>query len=365
MRLAPTPRALLTRAALLSLAAAMNGLARLVLRQRTPCSGRYVSSNLAGGAVLRRCYDGPQAAKCFFFKQPGFPSPDANGGDFLQAGLLEADDPASLEYVAALTRHGVQYETLVCDSSFGHSATMTIDPASKRSTKWHTECWGLQDARLSCVLVNGSTIPTDAVAGLIHDYRHASVPGRKSNEAICCSPYDEVISAVGWTHDASIYDDGIGAARPAMQANRKYARQTPTYESINVRGLFYTGSLSHARDWKKAAGGFIHGFRYGAKFLARVLTTRYGRSPAEPASSSPGGSGVGVGHHIATLHSLYPSAHLAPDAWPLLLTSTTLRNREQVAKLTKQFLLRINEASAPYQASQRFGSVGERASKRA
>jgi hypothetical protein len=255
-----------------------------------------VSSNLAGGAVLRRCYDGAQAAKCFFFKQPGFP--DASSGDFLQAGLLEADDPSSLEYVAALTQHGVQFETRACDGSFGHSATVTIDPASKRSTKWHTECWGLQDARLSFVLVNGSTIPTDSVAGLIHDYRHASVPGRKSNEAICCSPYDEVISAVGWTHDASIYN-GTGAARPAMQANRKYARQTPAHESINVRGLFFTGSLSHARDWKKAAGGFIHGFRYAARFLARVLTVRYGRSSVEPASSSPGGSGSSVGHHLA------------------------------------------------------------------
>ena len=39
------------------------------------------------------------------------------------------------------------------------------------------------------------------------------------------------------------------------------------YESTNVPGLYFAGTLSHGLDWKRAAGGFIHGFRYTAQAL--------------------------------------------------------------------------------------------------
>ena len=41
-----------------------------------------------------------------------------------------------------------------------------------------------------------------------------------------------------------------------------------------IAGLYFAGTVAHGRDWRKAAGGFIHGFRYTAKALARILNTK-------------------------------------------------------------------------------------------
>ena len=369
----------------------------------------YVSSNLAGGAVLRPCYTGERAAKCFFFRQPGFPNGHTRDQDFLQAGLLHSTDPKGSAFIAMLRHNGVHFDTRPCDGSFESSATVTIDPVNKQSTKWHTECWGLQRSDLSFVVVNASTIPDDDIAGQIHDYRHATVPGWKSNEAICCSAYDVVVSSVGWTHDTTVYDhalptmpttttataaadtqvlgghDGgdddaaeddddeiVDPVAPAMLAGRKYPRQSSEHESLNVPGMFFAGSLSHGRDWKKGAGGFVHGFRYTAKFLARVLALRFGRSNGSDSDHNGNGDGngdvveidaesSGAAHRTRTgglltraieqLHALFPSRHWAPSSkWPLQVKATAGNVGEVTSEITRYFLARINEASAPYQA---------------
>ena len=98
--------------------------------------------------------------------------------------------------------------------------------------------------------------------------------------------YDKVIRALGWKHDLSVYEHGGSKAdaktpqgdaesgrgdaagaqgtekgsnvqvRPILQPNGKYAVMTPGYESVNVPGLYIAGTLSHGRDFRRAAGGF-------------------------------------------------------------------------------------------------------------
>lgn len=46
---------------------------------------------------------------------------------------------------------------------------------------------------------------------------------------------------------------------------------TGEYESANVQDLYFAGALVHGKDYKRAAGGFVHGFRYAARALARIL----------------------------------------------------------------------------------------------
>jgi hypothetical protein len=84
--------------------------------------------------------------------------------------------------------------------------------------------------------------------------------------------YDKLIRCLGWKHDQGIYTD---ETRPWMQHNGKYPTMTSEYESRNVEGLFFAGQLSHGKDFRRAAGGFIHGFRYTARALFRVLEQRY------------------------------------------------------------------------------------------
>jgi hypothetical protein len=60
-----------------------------------------------------------------------------------------------------------------------------------------------------------------------------------------------------------------------MQGNKKYAVMTDEYESINVPGMYFAGQLAHGKDFRRSAGGFIHGFRYVAKVRAERARKRW------------------------------------------------------------------------------------------
>jgi hypothetical protein len=88
--------------------------------------------------------------------------------------------------------------------------------------------------------------------------------------------YDNVIIALGWHQDLSMYADDI---KPIMMPNQKYAVMDHEYQSINVPGLYFAGALAHGKDFKRSAGGFIHGFRYTAKALYRIFEAKYQSQP--------------------------------------------------------------------------------------
>ena len=45
----------------------------------------------------------------------------------------------------------------------------------------------------------------------------------------------------------------------------KYPGIKHNYESQTVPGLYFAGTVTHSLDYRKSAGGFIHGFRYSGK----------------------------------------------------------------------------------------------------
>merc|ERR1711998_811245 len=53
---------------------------------------------------------------------------------------------------------------------------------------------------------------------------------------------------------------------------------TATYESVNQPDMFFSGTLTHGRDFRKSSGGFIHGFRYNSRVLDRWLQVRYDKA---------------------------------------------------------------------------------------
>ncbi|MEE6511952.1 hypothetical protein FKM82_018845 [Ascaphus truei] len=65
--------------------------------------------------------------------------------------------------------------------------------------------------------------------------------------------------------------------KPASGQKRKYPLLTPSYEAKHTPGLFVVGAASHAIDFRKSAGGFIHGFRYTARCVHRLTEQRYHR----------------------------------------------------------------------------------------
>ncbi|NUT90515.1 MAG: NAD(P)-binding domain-containing protein [Saccharothrix sp.] len=84
--------------------------------------------------------------------------------------------------------------------------------------------------------------------------------------------YDRVVLATGFRFDASIF---APECRPELTINDRFPAQTAAWESVNVPDLFFAGTITQARDFKKSTSGFIHGFRYGVRALHRVLEHRY------------------------------------------------------------------------------------------
>ncbi|KAK7111989.1 FAD-dependent oxidoreductase domain-containing protein 2-like [Littorina saxatilis] len=126
-------------------------------------------------------------------------------------------------------------------------------------------------------------------------------------------PYDKVIRCLGFKFDLSIFGNASDIKTGKGRA-KKYVAIDHNYESKTMPGVFVAGTASHSLDWRKSAGGFIHGFRYTAHALATLMEWRY--------------EGV---------------------AWP----SKTL----PVTQLSTHLLKRLNEASGIYQMFQVLGDV--------
>ncbi|MEO3751388.1 NAD(P)-binding domain-containing protein [Streptomyces sp. B6B3] len=84
--------------------------------------------------------------------------------------------------------------------------------------------------------------------------------------------YDRVILATGFRFDASIFAD---ECRPRLTINDRFPDLTAAWESANVPDLFFAGTITQSRDFKKSTSGFIHGFRYNVRALHRILEHRY------------------------------------------------------------------------------------------
>jgi thioredoxin reductase len=100
--------------------------------------------------------------------------------------------------------------------------------------------------------------------------------------------YDPVIVCAGFRFDDSIFAEGC---RPELVINYRFPAQTPEWESINVPGLYFAGTLMQANDYKKHTSGFIHGFRYNVRALFRMLEKKHHRRdwPAREIESTPEG----------------------------------------------------------------------------
>lgn len=100
--------------------------------------------------------------------------------------------------------------------------------------------------------------------------------------------YDRVICCTGFRFDSSIFDP---SCRPELAFDERFPAQTSEWESTSVPGLFFAGTLMQARDYKKAASSFIHGFRYNVRALHRLLERRHhGRElPSRPVPATPEG----------------------------------------------------------------------------
>jgi thioredoxin reductase len=79
---------------------------------------------------------------------------------------------------------------------------------------------------------------------------------------------DRVLGCTGFRMDSSIFAE---SSRPATVRDGKYPELTCSFESINVKGLYFAGTLMHGTDFARANSGFIHGFRHNISALSHIL----------------------------------------------------------------------------------------------
>jgi thioredoxin reductase len=98
----------------------------------------------------------------------------------------------------------------------------------------------------------------------------------RANEVVKELRYDRVIGCTGFRLDTSIF---AADAMPELVHNDRFPSLTPAYESVNVPGLYFAGTLTQSLDFKRSTNGFIHGFRYGVRALYRILEERHHGRP--------------------------------------------------------------------------------------
>lgn len=122
--------------------------------------------------------------------------------------------------------------------------------------------------KLQNVMLDAKVLKIEKKDGCLHvtfHYTHA-------DEEVESMEFDRVILCTGFRFDASVFDD---SCRPELAINDRFPAQTSSFESTNIRDLFFIGTLMQERDFKKKQSGFIHGFRHNIQSLSHVLEERY------------------------------------------------------------------------------------------
>ncbi|MEU0558449.1 NAD(P)-binding domain-containing protein [Dactylosporangium sp. NPDC006015] len=100
--------------------------------------------------------------------------------------------------------------------------------------------------------------------------------------------YHTVLRCTGFQMDTGIFDE---TTSPQMIRDGRMPGLRPDWQSSNVNGLYFAGTIAQARDVKHASSPFIDGFRYNLRTFTRILRERYEgvpllrtATPADPGS---------------------------------------------------------------------------------
>lgn len=92
--------------------------------------------------------------------------------------------------------------------------------------------------------------------------------------------YDVVIRCTGFEFDADMFDP---TCKPDLVVEGRLPGMTGSWESTEVKGLFFAGVLMQSIDYKRSQSAFIHGFRYNVRTLFHILEQDFGvELPSDP-----------------------------------------------------------------------------------
>lgn len=88
--------------------------------------------------------------------------------------------------------------------------------------------------------------------------------------------YDVVLRCTGFTMSSTMFD---ASCQPDHALNGNIPAIGPDWQSLNIDGLYFAGTLMQGRDAKHASSAFIDGFRYNLRTLTDLLLERYEKTP--------------------------------------------------------------------------------------
>ncbi len=88
--------------------------------------------------------------------------------------------------------------------------------------------------------------------------------------------YDHVLVCTGFKFDTSIFDD---SCKPEVTINNRFPAMTSEWESLNVKDLYFAGTIMQCRDFKKTMSGFVHGFRHNIPCLSQIFDQKHDDIP--------------------------------------------------------------------------------------
>ncbi|XP_076820048.1 FAD-dependent oxidoreductase domain-containing protein 2-like [Clavelina lepadiformis] len=101
------------------------------------------------------------------------------------------------------------------------------------------------------------------------------IPGGKNLEDLdndaTREGYDRIIRCLGFNFDDSIFHPNFTISRAGKGRRKKYPKISHFYGSTDYPNLYFAGTNTHSLDLRKSAGAFIHGYRYTARTLHRIL----------------------------------------------------------------------------------------------
>ena len=81
-----------------------------------------------------------------------------------------------------------------------------------------------------------------------------------------------VLRCTGFRMDTSVFGSGC---LPATVRDGRLPELSSSWESVDVPGLYFAGTLMQSRDYQRHFSAFIHGFRYNIEALVQILLERY------------------------------------------------------------------------------------------
>lgn len=250
---------------------------KLQLRVKSNCRVTRVSRDEHGFSVTDALGDTYRARRVIVATGVSVPNiPDLPGIELADHYAKVSVDPAEFtdQRVLIIGQGNAALET--ADNLLASAAVIHVAAPSPLRLAWQSHFVGhvravnnnfldtYQLKAQNAVLDVGVERITKAEGGFQVDFRFT--------RGVRSITYDRVIACTGFRFDASPFDE---TCRPALAINDRFPELTGAYESVDVSGLYFAGTLTQQLDYRESTNGFIHGFRYGVRALYRLLQERH------------------------------------------------------------------------------------------